>query len=70
MWLPEPVYKSLPTIYAVMGVLFMLGVVYIGFDLPMGPVYIGVGILSVLMAIIVSTWRSKHRGKPGNKEPE
>ena len=35
MWLPEPVYKSLPTLYALMGALFIIGVFYLGLDAPM-----------------------------------
>ena len=40
MWLPEPVYKSLPTLYALMGALFIIGVFYVGLDAPMSPVYL------------------------------
>ncbi|MGI9263841.1 MAG: hypothetical protein ACR2QU_02855 [Gammaproteobacteria bacterium] len=61
MWLPEPVYKSLPTLYAAMGVFFVLGVIYVGPDAPMGRVYLGAGLVSLLAAVIVTIWRSKHR---------
>lgn len=59
MWLPTPVYKSLPTLYAVMGVFFVLGVLYLGLDAPMGPVYLGLGIVSILASVTVTMWRSK-----------
>lgn len=61
MWLPTPVYKALPTAYAVIGVAFILGVFYAGPDAPLTPLYLGVGIVSILASITVSLWRSKHK---------
>jgi len=63
MWLPEPVYKSLPTAYAVMGVLFILGVIYLGLDAPRGPLYLGLGLVSILAAITVTMWRGRSASK-------
>ncbi len=63
MWLPEPIYKSLPALYAVMGVLFILGVIYVGLYAPMGPVYLGAGLVSLVAAVLVTIRRSKHVGK-------
>jgi len=63
MWLPEPVYKSLPTLYALMGALFIIGVFYLGLDAPMSAVYLGMGLVSILASITVTVWRSKHSGK-------
>ena len=61
MWLPEPVYKALPTAYAIIGVAFILGVLYVGPNAPLGNVYLGLGMLSLLAAVTVSIWRSRHR---------
>ena len=61
MWLPEPVYRALPTAYAVIGVAFILGVLYVGPDHPQGPVYLGLGVVSMLAAVTVSVWRGRHR---------
>jgi len=61
MWLPTPVYKALPTAYAVIGVAFILGVLYAGPDAPLTPLYLGMGIVSILASITVSIWRSKHK---------
>lgn len=63
MWLPEPVYKSLPTFYAAMGACFIVGVFYVGLDAPMSPVYLALGLVSVLASITVTIWRSKSPGK-------
>lgn len=63
MWLPEPIYKSLPTLYAAMGVCFILGVYYLGLDAPMSPVYLGLGLVSVIASIVVTIWRSNSRDK-------
>ncbi len=63
MWLPEPVYKSLPTLYAAMGACFIVGVFYIGLDAPLSPVYLALGLVSVLASITVTIWRSRLPGK-------
>ena len=68
MWLPEPVYKLLPTLYGVMGILFILGVIYLGVDTPMGPVYLGLGLVSLLASIGLSVSRGKGRNDPGSTE--
>jgi len=60
MWLPEPIYKSLPTMYAAIGVLFILGVLYVGLDAPMAHTYLLLGLVSILASITVMVWRSKH----------
>ena len=65
MWLPKPVYGALPVTYAVMGVLFITGAIYMDLRDPMGPVYLALGILSILASITVSYWRAKH---PGGRE--
>lgn len=63
MWLPEPAYKSLPTLYAAMGACFIVGVFYIGLDAPLSPVYLALGLVSILASITVTVWRWK---KPSN----
>ena len=63
MWLPEPVYKSLPTLYAAMGACFIVGVFYLGLDAPMSPVYLAMGLVSILASITVTIWRSKSGGR-------
>lgn len=63
MWLHESVYKSLPTLYALVGALFIIGVFYLGLDAPMSPVYLGMGLVSILASITVTVWRSKYSGK-------
>jgi len=63
MWLPDPIYKSLPTFYAAMGACFIVGVFYLGLDAPMSPVYLAMGLVSILASITVMVWRSKSRGK-------
>lgn len=70
MWLPEPIYKSLPTLYAVMGISFVLGVIYLGLDTPMSPVYLGVGLVSLLAAVVVTIWRNKQSGEANNTDSD
>lgn len=61
MWLPTPVYKALPTAYAVIGLAFILGTLYVGLDAPLGVLYLGIGIASILASITVSMWRARHK---------
>jgi len=70
MWLPEPIYRSLPTLYGVMGILFILGVIYLGVDTPMGPVYLGVGLVSLLAAIGLAVSRGKSRRNKDSTETD
>lgn len=70
MWLPEPVYKSLPTLYAAMGACFIVGVFYIGLDAPLSPVYLGLGLVSVLASITVTIWRSRSPAKTQRGESD
>jgi len=65
MWLPKPVYKSLPAMYALMGVLFIMGAIYMDLRDPMGPIYLGLGIVSIIAAVTVAFWRAKF---PGDRE--
>ena len=65
MWLPKPVYKSLPVMYALMGVLFIMGAIYMDLRDPMGPIYLGLGIVSIIAAVTVTVWRTKY---PGGRE--
>ena len=70
MWLPDPIYKSLPTFYAAMGACFIVGVFYVGLDAPMSPIYLGLGLVSILASITVAVWRSKSDGKVQGVEGE
>jgi len=70
MWLPEPIYKSLPTLYGVMGILFFLGVMYVGFDDPLGPVYLGAGMVSILASLALAVTRGKGGGAAGKSRPD
>ena len=62
MWLPKPFYKALPVTYALMGVMFIMGAIYLDLRDPMGPMYLALGILSLVASITVSYWRAKYPG--------
>lgn len=66
MWLPDPIYKALPTIYGLMGILFILGVMYVGLEnTPMGPIYLGLGLVSLIASLGLAISRGKGgKGKP------
>ena len=70
MWLPEPVYNALPTFYAAMGACFIIGVFYLGLDAPMSPIYLAMGLVSILASITVALWRSKSERKAHRADGE
>ncbi len=72
MWLPTPVYRSLPIAYALAGAAFILGTFYLGISEPMGPIYLGLGIVSLIASVTVAYWRYKfadQRQKVDTDEP-
>ena len=65
MWLPKPFYKAPPVTYALIGVMFIMGAIYLDLRDPVGPMYLALGILSIVASITVSYWRAKY---PGGRE--
>lgn len=61
MWLPAPLYEALPWIYIVVGAVFLAGVAYIGMHVPMAPVYLSLGIISILSGLLVFALRRHKR---------
>ena len=51
-----------------MGACFIVGVFYLGFDAPMSPVYLALGLVSVIASVVVSIWRSAGSAKRGDKD--
>lgn len=62
MWLPSPIYEWLPTSYVAFGVLFIAGSLYIGLEAPMAPLYVGLGVVCILIGFLLQYKRSQHRG--------
>ena len=61
MWLPTPVYESLPYIYVVVGLLFISGATYIGLETGESSIYLGAGAISVLSGVLVYMRRAAAR---------
>ena len=61
MWLPTSVYEGLPTAYVIIGVLFVVGALYIGLSAPFAPVYVGLGVTSILVGFLVQYKRHEYR---------
>jgi hypothetical protein len=75
MWLPKPIYKALPVMYALVGVLFIMGAIYLDLRDPMSPVYLALGAVSIAASITVSYWRATYPGgrlktQSGQSPPE
>ena len=69
MWLPGPVYESLPYMYILGGVMFISGTLYIGVDTPGASLYIACGLISIVYGVAVFVRRQAHRAQSERKEP-
>jgi uncharacterized membrane protein HdeD (DUF308 family) len=63
MWLPTPVYESLPGAYIIGGVLFVSGAIYLGSGVAVTPLYVAVGIFSILSGVFLIIKRRRSRKK-------
>ena len=72
MWIPTPIYESLPYLYVIGGVLFISGTLYIGLNAPGASLYIACGLLSIVYGAVIFAKRQAYRhqsAKPGSAEP-
>ena len=61
MWLPGPLYESLPYAYIIGGVLFISGTLYIGLDAAAAPLYIACGLISIVYGAAIFSKRITYR---------
>ena len=66
MWLPTPIYDRLPQFWLLMGLLFMSGGTYIGFEYSLSFAYFGVGIACAIWSLSVFAMRQRSRQEAGN----
>ncbi len=67
MWLPEPIYESLPYVYVVCGALMLAGAIYVGIGAAGAPYYLLIGILSILGGVVIYLRRmTARKGKSGS----
>jgi len=66
MWLPTPIYERLPQFWLLMGLLFMSGGTYIGFDYSLSFAYFGVGFACVIWSLNVFAMRQRSRQDAGD----
>ena len=70
MWLPTPVYESLPYVYVLVGLLFISGATYIGLETGESSLYLGTGAISVLSGVLVYVRRTAARVQNKADRPE
>lgn len=61
MWIPTPIYESLPYAYVLGGVLFISGTLYIGPSAPGAPLYTSYGLVSIVYGAYIFAKRRNHR---------
>jgi len=54
MWLPTPIYKSLPYAYIAVGLLLVSGAAYIGLSAPLSSFYVAAGVIVFFSGVIRS----------------
>ena len=70
MWLPTPLYESLPYLYIGVGILFIAGATYIGLGDGESTLYLGTGAVSVLAGAFVYMRRASARANRKKLDPE
>lgn len=68
MWIPGPIYESLPYAYIIGGVLFISGTLYIGVNAPGATLYIACGLISIIYGAAIFSKRQAHRR--GTRKPD
>ena len=63
MWIPGPIYESLPYAYIIGGVLFISGTLYIGLTAPGASLYIACGLISIIYGAAIFSKRQAPRSK-------
>jgi len=61
MWLPAPLYESLPYTYFLIGILFISGTLYIGVAAPGATLYLACGLISTIYGAVVFVLRQTFR---------
>ena len=61
MWLPAPVYESLPYAYVLCGALFIFGTLYIGVTAPGATLYMACGLICIVYGAVVFVLRQTSR---------
>ena len=61
MWIPGPLYESLPYLYILGGVLFISGTLYVGVTTPGGSLYVACGLICIVYGVVVFVRRQAYR---------
>jgi hypothetical protein len=61
MWLPAPLYESLPYTCILIGILFISGTLYIGVSAPGATLYLACGLISTVYGAVVFVLRQTYR---------
>jgi hypothetical protein len=61
MWLPAPLYESLPYLYILSGALFISGTLYIDVSAPGATLYFACGLISTVYGAVVFLLRQTCR---------
>ena len=68
MWLPGPIYASLPYLYIVGGVLFIVGTLYVGVASNSAALYIACGLISIIYGAYIFKMRQDARQRSNRVE--
>jgi hypothetical protein len=68
MWLPGPLYESLPYCYVLGGCLFSVGTYYNGFSAPGTILYLACSAISIVAGIVIFARRQAYRASAEQAE--
>ena len=68
MWIPTPVYERIPQLWFLLGLLFITGGVYLGFDYPISFLYIALGLSFCSAGVGISVVRFRYRRDCHNEQ--
>ena len=68
MWLPDPIYESLPYLYIIGGVLFISGTLYVGVASNSAALYIACGLISIVYGAFIFRMRQDYRRRSNHAE--
>ena len=70
MWLPTSIYERIPQFWFLIGLLFILVGLYIGFEYVLTSYYVGLGVLCCVCGIGIFVLRLRLRRREGKKSSD
>lgn len=57
VWIPAPIYRTLPLAYLIIGIAFIAGASYVGYQAALTIIYMSLGLGSIAAGVVVGQRR-------------